>query len=309
MKKKVRVYSQLYNIPRGNAGDSLIPGCLVLEGGAFRGLYTSGVLDAFMQNDINLSSTIGISAGALNGFNYVSGDIGRSAYFNLRYRHDSRWVGMKAMQESHSVTGFHFMFNEGAEELPFNSERFYHSGRRFVAVATSLETGEPVYFDNHDPHIRQAVTASASMPFVSAPVMIGGHPYLDGGCKIKIPIDWALAHRFKKIVVITTRDASYRRKPSLGRRTSQLLHSMYRHYPAFVESMENSYRTYNTICDHLDSLCEEGRIFRISPSKPVTVSRLEGDMEKLGTLYRLGYQDALDQMDALRRYLNLSASI
>ena len=86
----MEVYSKLDQIPCGIASNKTIDGCIVLEGGAFRGLYTAGVLDALMENDINLSCTIGVSAGAMNGVNYVAGNIGRTARINLKYRHDSR---------------------------------------------------------------------------------------------------------------------------------------------------------------------------------------------------------------------------
>ena len=95
-----QTYSKMDQIPQGNASENITEGCLVLEGGAFRGLYTQGVLDAMMQNDINLSCVIGVSAGALGGLNYVSGQIGRSARINLSYRHDSRYVGVKALIRS-----------------------------------------------------------------------------------------------------------------------------------------------------------------------------------------------------------------
>ena len=88
-----KVYSRLDEIPKGTASDKITEGCLVLEGGAFRGLYTQGFLDAMMENDINLSCVIGVSAGALSGMNYVSGQIGRSGRINLGFRHDSRYIG------------------------------------------------------------------------------------------------------------------------------------------------------------------------------------------------------------------------
>ena len=46
----------------GEASNVTTPGCMVLEGGAFRGLYTQGVLDVLMQEGINLACTIGVSA-------------------------------------------------------------------------------------------------------------------------------------------------------------------------------------------------------------------------------------------------------
>ena len=40
---------------------------LILEGGAMRGMYTAGVLDIFMENDITVDGAIGVSAGAAFG--------------------------------------------------------------------------------------------------------------------------------------------------------------------------------------------------------------------------------------------------
>ena len=42
MAKRMKVYSKVAEIPTGNAPDVITEGCLVLEGGAFRGLYTQG---------------------------------------------------------------------------------------------------------------------------------------------------------------------------------------------------------------------------------------------------------------------------
>ena len=70
------IFRGLDQIPRGKASEDLIHGCLVLEGGAFRGLYTQGILDAMMLEDLNLDCVIGVSAGALSGVSYVSGQIG-----------------------------------------------------------------------------------------------------------------------------------------------------------------------------------------------------------------------------------------
>ena len=103
MSKNKKVFSGLSRLPKGLASDQLTEGCIVLEGGAFRGLYTSGVLDALMEAGINLSCTVGVSAGALNGMNYVSGQIGRSGRLNLTYRHDSRYVGLKAIRKNRGV--------------------------------------------------------------------------------------------------------------------------------------------------------------------------------------------------------------
>lgn len=109
MKKNNKRFSGISKLPNGNTSNKIVPGCIVLEGGAFRGLYTSGVLDALMQFEINMQCTVGTSAGALNGFNYVAGQIGRSARINLGYRHDSRYVGLEAFKNNKGIIGFDFL--------------------------------------------------------------------------------------------------------------------------------------------------------------------------------------------------------
>ena len=294
------VYSRLSQIPSGLASEALIPGCLVLEGGAFRGLYTQGFLDAMMQKDLNLSCVIGVSAGALSGLNYVAGQIGRSARTNLTYRRDSRYVGTQAMLRSHSILDIGFLVEDRGILEPVNLERFHRPAQRYIAVATNCQTGEAAYFEKglcND--IMQAVRASATMPYISPMVMIDGVPYLDGGCACKIPYEWALQEGFPKILVIRTREATYRKN---GKKSRTALR-FYKKYPAFADKLARSNLDYNSQCEEIEELHQSGRLLRFAPSKPVEVSRLERNLEKLGDLYWLGYQDCLDSLDEIRGYL------
>ena len=144
--------------------------------------------------------------------------------------------------------------------------------------------------------------ASATVPYVSRPVSIGGVPYLDGGCAEKIPMRWAARSGEEKTVVVLTREASYRRKPG----APALARRMYRKYPAFVRSLEAANENFNRTADELERAAAAGEVFLIAPSETVTVKRFDGDMEKLGALYWLGYRDAGARMDDLRRYLGIA---
>lgn len=300
--KKMQVYSGIETLPKGRASDNITEGCIVLEGGAFRGVYTSGVLDALMEEDINMRCTVGVSAGALNGVNYVSGQIGRSGRINLRYRHDSRYVGPKAIRRNKGIIGFDFVFGDMAKVPPLDKKRFMDKSRQFYAVVTNLETGKTEYLEKNSgiPPLR-AVRASASMPFVSKPVIINGKPYLDGGCSCKIPYQFAIDKGFEKIIVIKTRYAEFRKPVSERRLRAENV--VYRNYPRFARALINSNEDYNRQCDELERLAAEGRIFLITPSEAVSVSRLEGDMEKLGHVYNMGYDDAKNELERLREYL------
>lgn len=296
------IYSGIDTLPGGQASDDLTPGCLVLEGGALRGIYSVGVMDALMEAGINIQCTIGVSAGALNGISYVSGQIGRSARIPLRYRHDPRYFGMGAFLRNGSPFGFDFMFNEIAFQLePLDVRRFMDPQRHFVAVATNCLTGQSEYFEKGEDMgaIFLASRASSTMPYISRMVDIHGVPYLDGGCSCKIPYEWALAQGYKKIVVIRTYPADFRRKEG-GGRAARLA---YRKFPALAASLAASNRNYNRQCDELERLQAEGRLFSIAPSRFEKIARLESDMEKLGGWYWLGYRDMQTSMDKLKAYL------
>ena len=297
-----KVYSKIDQIPRGQASGKLTAGCLVLEGGAFRGLYTQGFLDALMLNGINMSCVIGVSAGALSGVNYVSGQIGRSARINLTHRHDSRFVGARALIHSHSILDVGFLTEDRGILEPLNKERFYRREQRFAAVATNCISGRPTIFEKGKcgVYLTDGVKASATMPYISPMVNIQGTPYLDGGCSCCIPHRWAMMQGYRKIMVIRTRDISFRKdeKPLLRARR------FYRHYPALAERLVRSGHTYNLLCEDIEHLHAQGRLLRIAPSRPINIGTVEPDLEKLGSLYFLGYNDCLAQLDNIRHYLN-----
>jgi predicted patatin/cPLA2 family phospholipase len=298
--RQSKIYSGLDKIPTGQAGSAIQSGCLVIEGGAFRGLYNQGVLDAFMQNDINIHTVIGVSAGALAGMNYVSGQIGRSARANLKYRHDSRYIGRKALRKSHSVIDLDFLLEVYNEYEPLNLERFMAKDRHYIAVVTNCNNGGTQYYDVENcGDIFAAIKASASMPYVSPMVNVDGTPCLDGGCSCKIAYEWALEHNFEKIIIIKTRERGFR-KPS---KESGEAYKFYRKYPEFAEKLAHSNIEYDRECDAVDELEKTKRAYVIAPSEPVTVGRLEGDPEKLGDLYWLGYRDGITHMDEIRKYL------
>lgn len=298
----MKTYSKLEEIQIGQSNESVINGCLVLEGGAFRGIYSEGVLDVLLENDINMQCTIGTSAGALNGVNYVAGQYGRSAHASLGHRHDKRFVGTTAFMNNQGIIGFNFLFEGMNEEIPFDTERFYREEQRLVVTATNCKNGRTEYFEKGKcDDIFQAVRASASMPYVSRPVIVENRPCLDGGCSCKIPFRWALDEGYEKIVVVRTREEGYRKPEN----EKHLALKYYHMYDEFSKVLDRSEEDYNKQCEDIEALEAAGRIFVIYPSQPVRVTRIESDMEKLGELYELGRNDMLGQLDKLKQYLGI----
>ena len=277
---------------------------LLLEGGSLRGLFTAGVLDTFMENDVYFPAVAGVSAGALNALNYVSHQPGRSASINLRYRHDGRYFGPKAALRGGSLFGLNFMLHDVKKEVPYDEDTYAHGGMRMIAVATNAETGKPVYFEKGktDFDFNEAVRASASLPLASAPVMLDGQPYLDGGCACPIALNWALKQGFEKIVVVTTREKGFRKKQP-GQRMIDLYDDFYGDKPLFLATMLTQEMRYIALMDQLDELEESGRVFCVRPQEPITIGRFEGDTEKLLALYNRGHREGREALAGMQAYL------
>lgn len=297
----MKIYKDTDKLPSGRASDKLTEGNLILEGGGWKGLYTLGVIDCMMKHGINLTTVTGVSAGALSAIGYVSGQIGWGARIDLTYRHDKNYCGIGALKRDKGITGFSYLFHDILKKLPLDEQRLYAPDRKLAVSATNLLTGKVEYFEKGKCDLFRAVQASATVPFVSKPVMINGVPYLDGGCAEKIPLSWQGLNNGKKSVVVRTRELSYRRKPG----ASKLTKVIYRKYPDFIRSFEKVNRDFNKTVDLLEKQAENGEIFLIAPSKPVEVTRFDGDMDKLGDLYWLGWNDMSARIDELKDYLNL----
>lgn len=294
-------YSRIDQIPKGRAKGAMLDYCLVLEGGAFRGLYTQGVLDALMLNEINASAVIGVSAGALAAINYVSGQIGRSARINLTYRHNSEYVGLKALRKCRSPLNIDFLFSNKVISEELDRLAFDNSSVRLTVVTTNCLTGQTEYFEKGKcKDFYSAVKASASMPYLSPMISIEGTPHLDGGCSCNIPYQWALDGNYRKIIVVKTRDRSFRKE--IGT-ISKVPERIYRNHPEFAKRLEIKEIEYNRECDAVDELEKQSRVFVLAPSEEVTVDRLESDLEKLGDLYWLGFNDTVEKLADIKDYL------
>ena len=299
------IYSGLDQIPRGRTSREIRPGALILEGGAFRGLYTQGVLDALMEANINFQTTAGISAGALSALGYVSGEIGWSARLNLSLRHDTNYIGLDAMRRDHGITGFSYIFEDQLKEHPIELDRLNDPRRRLVVGATDMNTGLVHFFENgRCRDFFRAARASATVPYVSRPVVIDQVPYLDGGMVCNIPYQWAVDEGYDKIVVVKTRDHSYRKPTGGAFRQQRINHLYYHNYPRLLDALSHSTANYNALLDQIDRDEKAGKIFVFSPKDPVEINRFESDMDKLGDLYWKGYRETKQRIEELKEYLS-----
>ena len=275
---------------------------LVLEGGGFRGMYTCGVIDVFMENHIDFDQVVGVSAGAAFGCNIKSRQIGRALRYNKRFGRDPRYSGLKSFIKTGDLYNKEFAYGIVPTILdPFDTKTFKENPIRFTLVCTDIHTGKPIYheIENGDATDIEWIRASASIPIVSKPVKLDGYELLDGGVSDSIPVDWML-ERSSKTVVVLTRDKSYRKKPM---KYINLLKKAFKEYPKLQKALENRHIVYNETLDRIEQLEREGRIFVIRPSKPIACAMIEKDPNHLQEIYDVGRKDALNYLNDLKEYL------
>lgn len=278
---------------------------LVLEGGAMRSLYTSGVLDVLLDNHIEMECTVGVSAGALTGSNYISKQRGRTANINIEYCNDPKYIGVRAIKSNKGLVGFDYLFGEISKyQVPFDEKTYQESKQKFYIGATNCLTGKTEFFEKGKGDTYKILQASSSMPIVSNIVKIDDKPYLDGAIECNIPIEWAKQQGYDKIVIVLTRDKDYR-KQELTNNMKKVYSLRYKKYPELVKTICDKPQKYNETVEEINKLEAEGKAFVIRPQKPIEVSRLEKDKDKLKELYHQGLAEMTERLEDLKKYLDL----
>ena len=274
---------------------------LVLEGGAMRGLFTAGVLDIFLDNNVEVTDVVGVSAGTLFGVNYVSKQRGRALRYNLKYINDKRYMNVKSWLKTGNLINKDFTYYKLPFQLDvFDNKTFKESPINFFATVTNIETGEAEFIKIEDAYKQmETLRATSALPFISEIIEVGDKKYLDGGITNSIPVDFFEKQDFDKVIVILTRPITYRKEKTTGIQYKMF----YKKYPRLVEKLENRYKEYNDTVDKIVKLEKEGKLFVIRPSENITIKRLEKDVEKLQKVYDLGLKDGNNIIEDLKQYL------
>lgn len=280
-------------------------GTIVLEGGAVRGLFTSGVLDYLMEKDLYLSHVIGVSAGSCNAVDYISKQPERTRNCMIPRKEEDRYLnGIKTFVKEKSIMDMDKIFHKYPyETFPFDFDTYFSSEMSCDIVVTNCETGKAEYKDEREDKERlmKLCRASSSMPLLAPMVNVDGTVYLDGGVADSIPIQRALEIGNEKVVAVLTRNPGYRKKPT-KRSVAKLYQRYYKKYPNLMKAAIDRNIVYNQELEMIERLEDEGKIFVIRPLIP-TVSRLEQNPEVLMHFYMHGYRLMKRQYSALVEYL------
>lgn len=264
---------------------------LVLEGGGMRGVFTAGVLDAFMDMGLTFPYCVAVSAGACNGLSYMSHQPGRAKKSNIDLLKKYGYIGIKHLWSQHSLFDLKTMYDDLPNRLlPFDYDACFNNPMRFEMVCTDCLTGHPVYLsETKDRHrLLEICRASSSLPYICPIVRLDGRSLLDGGIADSIPIVRAMSEGYRHNVVVLTRHRGYRKTE----RDIRIPRFVYGRYPRLRVLLSKRVLAYNEQLALVERLEDEGKITVIRPEKPVHVDRLETDTAKLTALYNEGFRIA-----------------
>lgn len=261
---------------------------LVLEGGGMRGVFTSGVLDAFMKHDLYFRYIVAVSAGACNGMSYVSRQPRRARISNIDYLARYKYIGIRHLVTQGCIFDRELLYDKFPNQLlPFDFDEYFKHAKDFEMVTTNCLTGKAMYLRETSDRQRSLdiVRASSSLPYVSKIVTVDGIPMLDGGIIDSIPINRAIETGHEHNVVILTRNKGWR-DTGKDRKVPTFI---YKNYPRLRVALSHRHVVYNQQIDLIDRLEAEGKITCIRPMRPMEVGRIENDVEKLERLYEEGF--------------------
>ena len=275
---------------------------LVLEGGGMRTLFTAGVLDAFLDKDIKVDGVVGVSAGALFGVNYISGQKERSVRYNKKYSNEKGYMGFYSWITTGNAVNEEFAFYEIPFKLDvFDQEKFKQSKIDFYVVMTNVESGKPEYVLIKDVFKQmEYLRATSALPFASKIIEINGKKYLDGGISDSIPIDYCEGLGYDKIILVLTRPKNTHKEDKLN----FLYKLVYRKYPNLVERLINMGKDYEVVLKKIEDLENKNKIFVIRPPKVLKIGRLEKNEDKIQNVYDIGLNTGIKEKENLLKYLN-----
>ena len=281
---------------------------LILEGGGMRGMYTSGVLDAFMDNNLYMNNIYAVSAGCYNALSYLSRQRGRSYRINTTYLSDKRYINVARLIRGKSAVNTDFIFEDVFNELdPFDYEEFKKNCNKFYAVSTDCDSGEPYYALIKDlKEDVEYVKASAALPLFTHIVRVGELKLSDGGTSDSIPIERAIEDGFVNNVIILTRPKGF----VLGDNKLMKFYKIkYKKYPNLLKAMKERKDKYNATLEFIENLESEGKVIVIRPREDLNISNLEKDMNKINNIYEMGYKDGLEYVSKIKKFIKVNKNV
>lgn len=263
---------------------------LVLEGGGMRGVFTSGVLDAFMKYSLYFPYVVAVSAGACNGLSYMSRQPRRARYSNIDMLQKYGYISLKNLLTQGSIFDPNILYDRFPNEIvPFDYDAYRNNPATFEMVTTNCLTGRAEYLSEKRDAARMTAIAkaSSSLPYVAQITEVDGVPMLDGGITDSIPVVRAIDMGYSPNVVVLTRNRGFRSaEPDF-----KVPRLFYKEYPRLRVALSHHVEAYNQQLELIERMEDWGEVIVIRPQRPMEVDRLCRDTAKLERLYEEGFAE------------------
>ena len=262
---------------------------LVLEGGGMRGVFTSGVLDAFMKHELYFPYVVAVSAGACNGLSYISRQPRRTRYALIDMLEKYSYISLKNLITQGSIFDPNILYERFPNEIvPYDYDAYRRNPATFEMVTTNCLTGRACYLSEKQDarRLTAIVKASSSLPYVAQITEVDGIPMLDGGIVDSIPVIRAVDMGYSPNVVIMTRNRGFRSaEPDF-----KVPRLFYKEYPRLRVVLSHHVEAYNEQLDLIERMEDWGEVICIRPRRPMEVDRICRDTKKLEALYEEGFR-------------------
>jgi predicted patatin/cPLA2 family phospholipase len=260
---------------------------LVVEGGALRGVFSTGLLDGFLEARFNpFDLFIGVSSGASNLAAYLAGMIGRNRTIYLDYSLRSDFISFPKFLSGGHLLDLDWLWDITIREIRLDLATIYSRAKPFVVVLTDAHTGEAHYKLTGAHDLEHVLKASSAMPLLyRAYPEVDGRPMTDGGVADSIPVGEAIHRGARRIMVIRSRHRDYMKRQGMPER---FMRWHVRHFPLLQEAMAKRVERYNESVALIRKPPAGLSIIEICPPESFRVSRLSQDRMILQEGYEQG---------------------
>ncbi|WP_455074765.1 patatin-like phospholipase family protein [Prevotella fusca] len=273
---------------------------LVLEGGAMRGLFSAGVMDVLMENDIWPDGVIGVSAGAAFGCNMKSKQPGRVLRYNQKLAHDWRYASLRSLLTTGDYFGGEYAYHYMPRHIDyFDIDTFRENPMEFWAVCTNVGTGKAEYkrLTEVDDTCLEYIRASASMPIAARIVTVEGKKLLDGGIADSIPLRFFREQGYERNLVVLTQPEGYVKKQNSFMRLMRMW--LHRH-PRIVRALENRHIMYNEELAYIREEEKKPNTLVLRPKGKLTIGHISHDPAEMQATYEQGREVALEKLEEIK---------
>lgn len=261
---------------------------IVVEGGAMRGVFASGVLDAFLEQDYKpFDFAIGVSAGASNLIGYLTDYPHRSINVITKLATSKRFFDPTRFLKGGDLIDVKWLFEESNRLYPVDEAKLFE-GIPFLAATTNVNTGKADYYRVNRDNFHNAMEATTALPiaYKNTPCFSGGC-YTDGGVADSIPVREAYRRGARDITVILSHPLAYEKKPV---KTPWLMKKLFAEHPQMAEAMLHRSQNYNESLDFIRNPPKGTHIRVIAPTDEFSVKRLSMRQTVLLEGYEMGLE-------------------